>query len=80
MVPHVNEGCPNPKLEGVEGVDSRHDPFEERRVALGGYLYAGEYMWQLIRGAATEQHHRRLRGVLVDRELGRGDAPDGDAR
>lgn len=74
------EGCLNPKLEGVEGVDSGHDPFAERRVALGGYFHAGGYMRQLIRGAATKQHHRRLRGGLVARESGRGDAPDGDAR
>lgn len=74
------EGCLNPKLEGVVGVECRHDQFEERRVALGGYLHAGKYMRQLIHSAATQQHHLRLRGGLVARKSGRGDAPDGDAR
>lgn len=74
------ECCLNPKLEGVEGVERRLDQFEERRVALGAYLHGGECVRQLIRSAATAQHHRRLRGGLVARKSGRGDAPDGDAR
>ena len=51
-----------------------------RRVALGGYVNAGEYMRQLIRSDATDQQDRRLRGRLAADETRRGEMPDGDSR
>jgi len=51
-----------------------------RRVALGGYVNAGEYMRQLIRSDAMVQQDRRLRDGLVAHESGHGDMPDGDSR
>jgi Arc/MetJ-type ribon-helix-helix transcriptional regulator len=54
--------------------------YVDRRVALGSYVNAGEYMRQLIRSDAAEQHDQRLRDGLAAHESGHGDAPDGDAR
>jgi len=54
--------------------------YVDRRVALGGYVNAGEYMRQLIRSDAMVQQDRRLRDGLVAHESGRGGTPDGDSR
>ena len=48
--PHVAERCLNHKLKGVEGVDNRHDYFEERRRALEAW---GQLLLKLERGDAT---------------------------
>ncbi len=52
----------------------------DRRVVLGGYVNAGEYMRQLIRSDAMAQQGRRLRDRSAAHESGRGDMPDGDSR
>jgi Arc/MetJ-type ribon-helix-helix transcriptional regulator len=51
-----------------------------RRMALGGYVNAGEYMRQLIRSDATEQQDRRLGDSLAADETRRGGTPAGDSR
>ena len=51
-----------------------------RRVALGGYVNAGEYMRQLTRSDATDQQDRRLGSRLAADETRRGGTPVGDAR
>lgn len=51
-----------------------------RRVTLGGYINAGEYVRQLIRSDALAQQDRRLRDGLAAHESGRGDLPDGASR
>ena len=54
--------------------------YVDRRVALGGYVNAGEYMRQLIRSDAMAQQDRPLRDRLVTHESGCGDMPDGGSR
>jgi Arc/MetJ-type ribon-helix-helix transcriptional regulator len=54
--------------------------YVDRRVTLGGYVNAGEYMRQLIRMAAADQHRQRLGDRLAARKSGLGDTADGDTR
>lgn len=54
--------------------------YVDRRVALGGYVNAGEYMRQLIRSDAMAQHDRRPCGRLAAHTSGRSDVPGGDSR
>jgi hypothetical protein len=51
--------------------------YVDRRVTLGGYINAGEYMRQLIRSDAMAQYDRRLRDGLAARTSGRDDIPGG---
>jgi hypothetical protein len=49
-------------------------------VAQDGYVNAGEYMRQLIRSDATDQHDRRLGDSLAANGTRRTGTPTGDSR
>jgi Arc/MetJ-type ribon-helix-helix transcriptional regulator len=79
VAPEFDDGAMSlPKIKLTLPADLRE--YVARRVALGGYVNAGEYMRQLIRSDAIAQQERRLRDRLAADESRRGGTPDGDSR
>jgi Arc/MetJ-type ribon-helix-helix transcriptional regulator len=54
--------------------------YADRRVLLGGFVNAGEYMRQLIRSDAEARQDGRLRDRLAAHQSGGGNMPGGDSR
>jgi Arc/MetJ-type ribon-helix-helix transcriptional regulator len=54
--------------------------YVDRRVLLGGFVNAGEYMRQLIRSDAQAQQDGRLRDRLAAHQSGGGSVPGSDSR
>jgi Arc/MetJ-type ribon-helix-helix transcriptional regulator len=54
--------------------------YVDRRVLLGGFVNAGEYMRQLIRSDAEAQQDGRLRDRLAAQQSGGGNMPGGYSR
>jgi Arc/MetJ-type ribon-helix-helix transcriptional regulator len=54
--------------------------YVDRRVLLGGFVNAGEYMRQLIRSDAQAQQDGRLREKLAAHRSGGDSVPGSDSR
>jgi Arc/MetJ-type ribon-helix-helix transcriptional regulator len=79
VAPDFDDGAMSlPRIKLTLPPDLRE--YVDRRVLLGGFVNAGEYMRQLIRSDAEAQQDGRLRDRLAAQQSGGGNMPGGYSR